>query len=66
MLEQSSIEQALAHHPYISENEGKVVVSGRHTFRIVNGVRIWLSHVPDESRRDIVADPYARDNTQMG
>jgi hypothetical protein len=48
----------------VSENEGKRVVSGRHTFRIINGVRVWLSRVPNETLRDIIPDPYRQDGTR--
>lgn len=50
----------MTHHPYNSEHEGQIVNSGRHVFRIVNGVRIWLSPIPFETMRDIVADPYPK------
>jgi hypothetical protein len=43
-----------------SENEGLVVVSGPHRFRIENGVRVWLSPVPFEAKRDIITSPYPK------
>lgn len=48
----------------ISENEGRTVQCGPHTFRIVNGVRVWQSPVPQEHLREIVPDPYHNDRVQ--
>lgn len=32
----------------VTEHEGKIVDSGPHRFRIINGRRIWLSPVPSD------------------
>jgi hypothetical protein len=45
--------------PPVSENEGRIVTSGPHTFRIVNGVRLWLSPVPGDVQSDLVPNPYS-------
>ncbi len=38
----------------VSENEGLVVTSGPHAFRIVNGRRIWLSTPPVEHLSELL------------
>lgn len=45
-------------NPHLSsEHEGLIVQSAGHTFRIVDGRRIWLSPVPYETLREILDNP---------
>jgi hypothetical protein len=50
----------MSRKPIVSGHEGQIVTSRDYTFRIVNGVRVWLSQVPRETMRDIITDPYAK------
>ncbi len=38
----------------VSDSEGQVVTCGPHTFRIVNGRRIWLSTPPAEHLSELL------------